>query len=242
VIISRFDLTRFIDHNHPRTLYLHLLLPLESEMRSLSLAVLVLLATTCISHYVIADDPPAVETDTIVVQEEQEDIYITIKQKYIDMAAEFCDCDDTYEPLCAKDGGNYANDCVRNCAGIEKAYDGICESTCFPPGKRNCNGDWDSTMPVCVFGLTFTNLAEAQCSGRALPGSSPLCSAQGVCEYGVRDGEVVTVLTTNKPRPGVACTCTYRYIFIQDKYIDDLDWFCSPITPIAHHMISPFSL
>lgn len=46
-------------------------------------------------------------------------------------------------------------------------------------------------QPYCVVGLTFRNLAEATFNGYP-----QACSAPGVCDYGDRDGEVMTYIPT----------------------------------------------
>lgn len=50
--------------------------------------------------------------------------------------------------------------------------------------------------PVCVWGLTYTNLAEAACNGVPKKKISPKCYQTGVCTYAIRDGVQVTAFVT----------------------------------------------
>lgn len=52
-----------------------------------------------------------------------------------------------------------------------------------------------------MWGLTFTNLAEATCAGRPLK-VIPKCYQKGVCKYGTRAGKVVTTFKTPAGKGG----------------------------------------
>ena len=78
---------------------------------------------------------------------------------------------------------------------------GGCSTECYPYGKDQCNGyNWDSKEPICAYGLTFTNLAEAACEGTPRKKIEPVCYQRGICVYGTRNGKNVTVFKTPKGR------------------------------------------
>jgi endoglucanase len=83
-------------------------------------------------------------------------------------------------------------------------FAGKCSDQCYPYGPDDCDNpkyDWDSTEPICAWGLTFTNQAEAACSGMPKTFASQ-CWQKGVCKYGVRGDKIVTEFITPKGTGG----------------------------------------
>ncbi|KAL6781923.1 hypothetical protein ACKKBF_B09970 [Auxenochlorella protothecoides x Auxenochlorella symbiontica] len=135
-----------------------------------------------------------------------------------------------YEPVCGSDGQTYGNSCIPSCMNVRIAYSGKCNPACYPPGS-SVEGDWSSVQPYCVVGLTFRNLAEATFNGYP-----QACSAPGVCDYGDRDGEVMTYIPTtggkglsvtaaaaNTAMPSGSAPAPYDYVEALSKVLVYLD-------------------
>jgi coxsackievirus/adenovirus receptor len=82
-------------------------------------------------------------------QDKKEDIKQDIKQKTIENQA----CD--YNPVCGIDNKTYVNKCRANVAGVEIAYDGVC--------NNNSNNNCINIGPVCgVDNKTYDNSCDAK--------------------------------------------------------------------------------
>ncbi len=79
-----------------------------------------------------------------------------------------CHCSKTLNPQCGADGQTYANNCLRECAGVESACAGTCP--CLTRKRDECNCP-ETSKPQCgVDGKTYTNDCLRQCAGVILAG------------------------------------------------------------------------